>query len=41
MEEIIKLFGSLKKQEQVEVMVELYYKMSDLQKDTFLSETEN
>lgn len=41
MEEIITLFDNLKKKEQVAVMIELYYKMSDFQKDTFLSETEN
>lgn len=41
MEEITKLFSKLNKKEQVEVMVELYFKMSSLQKDTFLLETEN
>ena len=41
MEEIAKLFSKLNKKEQVEIMVELYFKMNDFQKDTFLSETEN
>lgn len=41
MDEIKKLFSKLNKKEQVEVMVELYFKMSSLQKDTFLLETEN
>jgi len=41
MDEITALFSKLNKKEQIGVMVTLYYKMTDLQKDEFLRETKN
>ena len=35
------LFATLSKEEQVSLMVELYYSMYDSQKDQFLENTEN
>jgi len=38
---ISQLFTTLSKEEQVSLMVELYYSMYDSQKDQFLENTEN
>ena len=40
-DEISVLFNGLNKLEQVEILTELYYRLTDYQKDKFLEETEN
>lgn len=40
-DEISALFNGFSKDEQVEILTELYYRMTDYQKDEFLHETEN
>lgn len=40
-DEISVLFNGLNKAEQVEILADLYNRMTDYQKDTFLYETEN